>query len=76
MMSLMTTYDIKPKKKIGISLAVGVLYAISDEVHQVFVPDRTPMIQDVFIDSFGTIFGICITIFVIRCYRTIRNCVN
>lgn len=32
---------------------IAVLYAISDEVHQSFVPGRTATIQDVIIDSVG-----------------------
>lgn len=30
-----------------------VLYAISDEWHQMFVPDRAAMVQDIVVDSFG-----------------------
>ncbi len=77
MMSLMTTYNISQKKRIGISLSVGVLYAISDEIHQFFVPDRGAMIQDVLIDSLGATFGISITILVIKGYKAIKkNYVN
>lgn len=38
-----------------ISGLVGILYAISDEFHQSFVSDRTPMVKDVIIDSIGLI---------------------
>jgi len=33
-------------------------YAISDEIHQMFVPGRGPQIKDVFIDSCGAAVGI------------------
>ena len=54
------TYDTKKKNKILVTLLVGIVYAISDEIHQMFSGDRTPAIRDVFIDSCGVLFGICI----------------
>lgn len=33
--------------------AIAVLYGISDEIHQTFVPSRTGKIRDVFIDIIG-----------------------
>lgn len=35
-----------------------VLYAIGDEIHQAFVPGRTPLVTDVAIDSLGGLMGI------------------
>jgi VanZ family protein len=46
------------KKGLLLTLMVCVGYAISDEVHQYFVPGRTPRITDVLIDSFGAVLGI------------------
>lgn len=40
------------------SLITGILYAITDEFHQLFVPGRTSSYKDVLIDSFGIISGI------------------
>lgn len=34
------------------------LYAITDEIHQLFVPGRAGMVQDVLIDSLGAIIGL------------------
>lgn len=39
-------------------LGICILYAISDEVHQLFVPGRGPQVEDVLIDSVGTIVGV------------------
>ena len=39
-------------------VAVVFLYALSDEIHQVFVPSRTPSLADVTIDSFAGMCGI------------------
>ena len=36
----------------------GTLYAVSDEVHQYFVPGRGPRVTDVFLDSAGVLCGI------------------
>ena len=72
-MSLMSTYKIELIKRISISLLTGVLYAISDEVHQFFVPGRGPMAQDVFLDSLGVIFGILIVIGIIRIYKNLKK---
>lgn len=63
--SLMFTYKIKTKKQIAISLGIGLLYAISDEIHQSFIPDRAPMLGDVVIDFSGVITGVLI-VFLIR----------
>ena len=54
------TFDMKKKNKILGTLLVGIIYAISDEIHQMFSGDRTPAIRDVVIDSCGALFGICI----------------
>ncbi len=40
------------------SLIFCILYAISDEFHQLFVPGRGAQIKDVIIDSSGAFFGI------------------
>ena len=44
--------------KIGIAFGSGILYAITDEVHQYFVPGRTALVSDVIIDSMGVLCGI------------------
>ncbi len=36
---------------------LAVLFAISDEFHQSFVPGRTPWIVDILIDSMGALVG-------------------
>ncbi|WP_099190610.1 VanZ family protein [Tepidibacter mesophilus] len=47
-------------KSIGLAILICVLYAISDEVHQMFVPGRGPQIKDVWIDSAGACVGILV----------------
>ncbi len=65
LMSLMSTYKIKQKNRICISAIIGLLYAISDEIHQAFIPGRGPLVSDVFIDSSGVIMGIFIAYIII-----------
>jgi VanZ family protein len=43
---------------IGLTLAIVILYAAGDELHQGFVPSRTTSPADVIIDSFGGICGV------------------
>lgn len=45
-------------KNIGYAILICILYAISDEIHQLFVPGRSCQILDVLIDSLGSITGI------------------
>lgn len=45
-------------KAISFALLICVLYAISDEVHQLFVPGRGGQVKDVLIDSAGAVVGI------------------
>lgn len=47
-----------------ISLAVCAFYALSDEVHQIFVPERACQFFDVFVDSCGSSFGIIIFVLI------------
>ncbi|QZY55563.1 VanZ family protein [Crassaminicella profunda] len=44
-------------KYVVVALLICVLYAISDEIHQVFVPGRGPGVKDVLIDSWGATVG-------------------
>lgn len=61
-MGFMCTYDMRNIFKLLISFAVGVTYAVSDEVHQYFIPGRNASIVDVGIDSLGVLTGIFILI--------------
>ena len=69
-MGFVDTYNkIKWKKKVAIVLLVGVIYAITDEFHQIFSGGRTPAIMDVMIDSCGVSFGILIYIFIVKMFK-------
>jgi len=55
-----STFSMKPNKQILIGLAIGILYACSDEFHQFFVDARAMQVFDICIDSIGVLFGIFI----------------
>ena len=66
LMSLMSTYKIKELDRIAVSLIVGVIYAVTDEIHQAFVPGRGPLVTDVILDSIGVLTGIFIVMLVYK----------
>jgi VanZ family protein len=57
-------------RMIGISLLVCVLYAISDEVHQLFVLGRGALVKDVLIDSTGAIVGVGLYLVISRIMKS------
>ncbi len=40
------------------SIVICILYAVTDEAHQIFIPGRSGQIRDVLIDSIGALVGI------------------
>lgn len=73
LMGLMSTYKIKELDRLAISLIIGVIYASTDEIHQVFVPGRGPLITDVILDSMGVLTGIFIVMLVLKIYGKCRH---
>lgn len=49
---------LKGSRRFLIALAFCILYAISDEIHQLFIPGRAGQVRDVIIDSAGAVVGI------------------
>ena len=47
-------------KPLVLPFIIGVLYAVSDEIHQLFVPGRAGQLRDVLIDSAGILIGMCL----------------
>lgn len=45
-------------KKYLLSILICIIYATSDEIHQIFVPGRACQIRDILIDSIGSITGV------------------
>lgn len=59
-------YGTLAKKQVLLSLLCGVLYAASDEFHQMFVPARGPAVTDVLIDSAGVLIGVVVACLILR----------
>lgn len=53
------------KKKWYIPVTIGVIYAASDEIHQIFAESRGPMVTDVLIDISGLLVGMALAALVI-----------
>lgn len=69
---------VKGKKPVW-SLCACVIYAVSDEFHQYFVPGRSCEVRDVCIDSLGALTGILIifaVLFLIKSIKRKRTCNN
>lgn len=50
------------KRCVLYSVLIGLIYAITDEIHQMFMDGRTAKITDVLIDTLGVITGVVIYI--------------
>lgn len=62
--------DVREKKKAMILTQIFCTgYAVTDEVHQIFVPGREGRILDVGIDSLGALTGILFAHFLFRCIQ-------
>ncbi|MBQ9659585.1 MAG: VanZ family protein [Clostridia bacterium] len=72
-MAFISTYNRILLKKFIISLSVGLVYAISDEIHQSFVPGRGPSVKDVCIDTSGVFLGIIIVLVIISVFKALSE---
>ncbi len=63
----------KIKKYFLYSVIIGISYATTDEIHQLFVEGRSCELRDVIIDSLGILFG-CSLFYIMN--RIIMKCVN
>lgn len=72
------TYTIEKtmKYKVLFSIIFGGVYAITDEVHQFFVPGRSAQIFDVGIDTLGVIVGVFVYLLIRRIIRFIKRKVD
>ena len=59
-LQLLSDYTKINKRMLIVSLIICYLYAVSDEVHQIFIPGRTAKVLDTFIDGAGSLVGIVI----------------
>lgn len=69
LMGLLSTYKIKENWRMILSILLGMIYAVSDEIHQSFTPGRSPRIADVYIDTLGVILGVLLILLGIKIYN-------
>lgn len=50
-----------------------VLYAVSDEIHQIFVPDRAFQISDILVDSTGALIGVTASFVILKIILYIKK---
>ena len=55
------------------SVALSAIYAVTDEIHQLFVEGRACQITDIIIDSVGAAAGIAVLTAIITVYRKIKR---
>ena len=69
----MEAYDKIMKKRMLLSIIIGFLYAISDEIHQSFIPNRSARAIDVFLDTLGATNGVLIIAIIVYIYKHYKN---
>lgn len=67
-LAFMSMYDININiKNTAIkSVMIAFIYALTDELHQLFIPGRSGEFRDVLVDTTGAIIGICFVYLIIK----------
>ena len=74
LMGFCSAYDAKWNKRLAITVICGLIYAISDEIHQAITGGgRTPRIFDVCIDTIGTLTGSFIMLGLVHLVKCNKN---
>ena len=60
-------------RQVVLTILIGFVYAITDEVHQYFISERAAEITDVIIDTTGIMVGIGIFIIILKIIKRIKN---
>ena len=56
----LTVRDLRKRASFWVPWVIGAVYAVSDELHQYFVPGRSCELRDVLIDACGVAAGVAI----------------
>ena len=81
-MGILSFLSVVSYKKIRLSLRflfsylISVLYAVSDEIHQLFVPGRSCELRDVFIDSLGVLTALIILFIIYVSSKKIKSLID
>lgn len=71
--STLVSFGERFRHKGACALGICALYAVIDEIHQYFIPERSMRLRDVIIDSCGSLFGIIIVSVIIIIYMHIKS---
>lgn len=58
--NVVRAYNFTQSRTIAISMFFSLLYAVSDEIHQMFVPGRSGELRDVLLDTAAATLGIAL----------------
>lgn len=72
--SLLREYRDIDMKVVLLAVFLGLLYACSDEVHQLFIKGRSCEVRDVLIDTVGVSLGVLLYSLIYRVRRRKKNC--
>ena len=72
-LTLFLTYTWSDKKRMLLSLLIGIEYAILDEIHQLFIDGRAGKVADVLIDTIGVSIGICLAMLIHKIILQVRQ---
>ena len=59
------------RKCLILAFSIACLYGVSDEIHQIFIPDRTFQVLDLLINSLGAAFGVFVFSYIHTNYNSI-----
>ena len=75
-LSVISYRNLKYRFRLLISAGICLLYAASDELHQIFVPGRSGEIRDICIDFCGSLLAITVLALLSRCIKRINNAIR
>lgn len=70
---LLKTYQFGRKKMSVTVLVSGIIYAVSDEIHQLFAKGRSAQMTDVITDVFGILTGLGCFFAIAVCFSRLRH---
>jgi len=74
--SMLLMFGFHPKVKYYILILISMLYAVSDEIHQYFVPTRYFAVLDIIHDCVGVILGVIIFFMLITIKKWTKSAWN
>lgn len=70
---MLYTYKLGNLPVLGFAVAFSAVYAVTDEIHQIFVPGRAAQISDWLVDTSGALLGALLMLLILAVYRAVKN---